>query len=84
MLNIGIQEYIFDSISTLHVYLHSYGWPLEKMKPSSFSMIAWGTFVYFTIPLEDEHEETIIRKWIYHGEEEGTNETSITTKISPK
>lgn len=57
MMSIGMGEYTLDSIATMHVSPKSYAKPSNNMKPSTFTMIVFGTFVQAIVPLEVEKEE---------------------------
>lgn len=76
-------EYTLDYIASLLVSPWSYGKPSTKLKPSTFTMIIFDTFVQSSIPLEAEKEEQAIEDWIYK-EKEDMEEVTITTPISPK
>lgn len=76
-------EYTLDSIVALPVSPRSYGKPSEKLKPSTFVMTIFGTFIQSFIPLEVEKEDQAIRDQIYR-EEEDVEEVLVTTPISPK
>ena len=76
-------DYTLDCIVALPVSPHSYGKPLDKMRPSSSTMTIYGTFMQSSVPLEEEKEDKVVKDWIYIGEEDD-NKITLTTPISPK
>ena len=53
-------EYTLDFITVTTISPSSYGRSSKKMKPSTFTMTIFGTFVQVSIPLEEEEEDIMI------------------------